>query len=137
MKNGIVLILIGVVIGVGCTKALDQQANASNIFDLEAVVKEGGRIGFMFYNLKEGSDMEGFENYLKTEYIPNWNQVWAKIGAKSFAIKSVTSNENKDKLGAIVVFPDNERHAELFPGEPSDVVVKTLEALETSFMPIK
>ena len=134
MKNFVITLVLGAAIGFGCAKALDQSATASQAVEVDTKVIPGGRIGVTYYDLSEDADLDAFENYLSTDLLPKWNQIFAEIDAKFFPIRGVLG-EHEGKLGFVAVFGDNDRHAELFPDGPSDELLQKMEELDIGFLP--
>ncbi len=129
MKNGIIFILIGVVIGFGCSEVSDQTAVADAPIALQELVKPGARIGMAYLNVEEGTDLEAFENYLATDYMAKWQKIYEAAGTETKVfLTKIVSGESEGKYGWITIFPDNETHELLFtPGGQTDLLTNAIE----------
>ena len=118
MKNGIVLTLIGVAIGFGCAKALDQPAVADSAQEMVDQLKPGAVFGLMHIEVEEGVDMNELQNYLATETIPHLNRAWEKTGSgiKNYLVQG-ERGAKEGMYGVLFYFPDLDARNRFFPTE--------------------
>ena len=138
MKNFVITLVLGAAIGFGCAKALDQPAVAESSIVLPDLLKPGARFGIAHFNVEEGTDLEGFEDYLQTEYMPKWNAVWDKTGSgvRGHMVKGI-GGDQAGKYGFILIFPDNETQQKYFSEDGmSDELMKLRDEIGIETYPV-
>jgi|GEM_PF-3104449 len=129
MRNFVITLVLGAIIGFGCAKAMDQSAVAESSVVLPDLIKPGARIGLAYINVEEGIDQDAFENYLKTDYLAKWNEAYSKTGTgtKGFLMKGV-QGANEGKYGWFVIFPDDESYNQMFSNQaPGETLSRYME----------
>ena len=83
MKHALLFLSLGLLLGIGLTKLLDQAVNAtspeSDRSQMINCLKPGAVLSIRNLVVKEGVDREAFEGFLREEFFPAWRDAMPGI----------------------------------------------------------
>jgi len=147
MRNFVITLVLGAVIGFGCAKAIDQSATASeaevvDIAEDNMVIEPGTVLAIKYLAPKEGVDIAEFKKFLLEENYPAWQA--AMPGTRPYLIEG-DRGDKAGELAMLWVFKDEATRGNYWDSEDGsnlesfDKIMEELSELlekETSYRSI-